>query len=158
MPIDELGIKSYYLHTQDIMEVTHHGAASLVTYATHKETVLSLTAAQKKIEELEKLNVEFSDLRVKTLTFESELQKTELARQRDEITQLKAQLKEHEDKGLAIYGRKIDVLNGTVRVLEAKLAKVYEWLDGFPVEQHYDDAQEFKKQLNSITLESLKGE
>ena len=76
---------------------------------------------------------------------------------------LKAKLKEHEEKGLAIYGRKIEVLNQTVRVLEAKLEMCNEQRNGFI----YGDGDyrynakviidEEDQELDSITAESIKG-
>ena len=100
---------------------------------------------------------------------ETHLSKSQLTAAQDEITLLKAQLKEHEDKGLAIYGRKIDVLNGTVRVLKAKLAKAVEQrnseakevieLKGMENFNEFDLAlviRVYNEELSRITLETIK--
>lgn len=75
----------------------------------HTIEIAALQAANAKIQELEKLNVEYADLRVKSLTEESRMQKAELARLRDKITELeqradifrdKASISEEENKRL----------------------------------------------------------
>lgn len=66
MPIDETGIKSYYLHTPDIMEATDNGAASLVTYATHKEAMLLLLTTQQDLKQARE-EIEVLDAKLKAV-------------------------------------------------------------------------------------------
>lgn len=89
--------------------------------------------AREEIEKLRQLNVEFADLRVKTLTNESQLQKNELSRQRDEIEVLKAKL----EKCMEQRNAETDLSSTSYSNAKVKI-------------------MHFNNELNSITIDSIK--
>jgi chromosome segregation ATPase len=80
---------------------------------------------QDKIEKLEATNAE---LEFKLHDFETGYAGAMklLKSANEKIAVLEAKLKEHEQSGLIVYGRKIETLNNTIRVLEAKLERCKE--------------------------------
>jgi len=87
------------------------------------------------------------DLNIKITGFESE------------NATLKAQLKEHEDKGLTIYGRKIEVLRGTIDTLEAENATLKAQLE--KCKQQRDNlimVRRYKHKDNELMIENCNAE